>query len=163
MSRQVQEIETVLRKLIEEHRALLAQVESQQVAMRAGRSEDIEQATHQQEATRRRIAVLDARRRQLALAIGAAMRMPAEPSVTRLAELFPARSQALLTLRDELRAAMEDLATRMHVVARLTSALLGHLNSAVRMIAGAVEQAGVYTKSGAPQLSARIGAMEAVG
>ena len=43
------------------------------------------------------------------------------------------------------------------------SALLGHLNTVVRLIAGAVERAGVYTKTGAPQMSNRIGVMEAVG
>jgi hypothetical protein len=45
----------------------------------------------------------------------------------------------------------------------LAGAVLGHLNTVVRLIAGAVEQAGVYTKQGVPQVSARIGVIEAVG
>ena len=46
---------------------------------------------------------------------------------------------------------------------RLASAVLGHLNTVVRLLAGAVEKAGLYTKQGIPQVSARIGVMEAVG
>jgi hypothetical protein len=41
--------------------------------------------------------------------------------------------------------------------------VLGHLNVAVRALSGAVQQAGVYTKTGLPKVSGRIGAMEAVG
>jgi hypothetical protein len=37
------------------------------------------------------------------------------------------------------------------------------LNTVVRLIAGAVEQAGVYTKTGSPKVSGRIGVLEAVG
>ena len=54
------------------------------------------------------------------------------------------------------------LATVATVVG-LAGAVLGHLNTVVRLIAGAVERAGIYTKSGVPQVSNRIGVMEAVG
>jgi hypothetical protein len=37
------------------------------------------------------------------------------------------------------------------------------LNTVVRLLAGAVEKAGLYTKHGVPQVSSRIGVMEAVG
>jgi hypothetical protein len=163
MSRQVQEIELLLRQLIDEHRELAEHVEAQQQAMHAGDAEQIDRATHQQQCGRTRIARLESRRRQLAVQIGRAMRLGDEPTLPLLAQLFPARSEALLALRDELRTAIEQVSTRTHRVTRLASAVLGHLNSAVRLIAGAVEQAGVYTKSGSPQMTARIGVMEAVG
>ena len=41
--------------------------------------------------------------------------------------------------------------------------MLGHLNTVVRLLAGAVERAGVYTKDGIPRVASRIGIMEAVG
>jgi hypothetical protein len=41
--------------------------------------------------------------------------------------------------------------------------VLGHLNTAMRLFAGAVGQSGTYTKNGVPRVSARIGVMEAVG
>ena len=163
MSRHVLEIEALLRQLVDEHRKLLGQVDAQQAAMRTLRLDQIEQATHQQESTRLRIATLETKRRGLAIQIARAMRINEEPTITRLAQLFPARASALHALRDELRAAVTELSTRTHVAGRLASAVLGHLNTAVRLIAGAVEQAGVYTKTGSPQLNKRIGVMEAVG
>lgn len=163
MSRQLQDIETILRQLIEEHRNLLGSIDAQQQAMRAGHADQIERTAHQQESARMRIARLEARRRQLAAQIARAMRMPAEPTISALAQLFPARSEALTMLRDELRTAIEEVTKRTHITSRLAGAVLGHLNSAVRLIAGAVEQAGVYTKSGSPQMTSRIGVMEAVG
>jgi hypothetical protein len=47
------------------------------------------------------------------------------------------------------------------VSARVAQSLLGHLNTAVRLLAGAVERGGgVYTKQGAPKLTRRIGSIE---
>jgi hypothetical protein len=163
MSRQLLEIEAILAQLVAEHRRLLAQVDAQQAAMRALKLEAIEQATHQQESTRLRIATLDTKRRALGLQIARAMRIKDEPTITRLAQLFPARSDAIIKLRDELKAVIGEIAARTNLAARLAAAVLGHLNVGVRLIAGAVEQAGVYTKDGSPRMTKRIGVMEAVG
>jgi hypothetical protein len=54
------------------------------------------------------------------------------------------------------------IAENTHVAGRVTGAFLGHLNTAVRLISGAVQHAGVYTKYGTPRVSQRIGVMEAV-
>jgi hypothetical protein len=163
MSRQLQEIETLLAQLVAEHRKLLGQIGQQQSAMRACRAELIEQSTRSQELTRLKIANLEARRRMLAGQIARAMRLPQEPTVTRLAQLFPQRAAAITKLRNDLRSAIEDVQKHTTLASRLANAVLGHLNAAVRVIAGAVEQAGVYTKSGSPQITQRIGVMEAVG
>ena len=69
----------------------------------------------------------------------------------------------LLKLRDELKKTIEQIQTRTHIAGRFAGAVLGHLNTVVRLIAGAVERAGIYTKNGVPQVSNRIGVMEAVG
>jgi hypothetical protein len=58
---------------------------------------------------------------------------------------------------------MRQISDRTHVAGRLASAVLGHLNTALRLFAGAVGQAGVYTKAGVPKVANRIGVMEAVG
>jgi hypothetical protein len=163
MSRQLLEIEGILTQLVAEHRRLLAQVDAQQAAMRALKLEAIEQATHQQESTRLRIATLDTKRRALGLQIARAMRIKDEPTITRLAQLFPARSDAIIKLRDELKAVIGEISTRTNLAGRLAATVLGHLNVGVRLIAGAVEQAGVYTKDGSPRMTKRIGVMEAVG
>ena len=96
MSRQLLEIESILAQLVAEHRRLLGQVEAQQLAMRALKLDAIEQATHQQESTRLRIATLETKRRTLAVQIARAMRINEEPTITKLAQLFPARSSALI-------------------------------------------------------------------
>ena len=66
-------------------------------------------------------------------------------------------------LRDEIKSLAGRITSRTHVAARLSSAVLGHLNTVVRLLAGAVEKAGLYTKHGVPSVSSRIGVMEAVG
>jgi hypothetical protein len=55
------------------------------------------------------------------------------------------------------------IASRTKVSGKVAGAVLGHLNTVVRLLAGAVERAGVYTKDGIPRVSGRIGIMEAVG
>jgi len=78
-------------------------------------------------------------------------------------ELQPASRNSLLKLRDELRDLAARITARTHVAGRLAGAVLGHLNTVVRLLAGAVEKTGVYTKQGVPRVSSRIGVMEAVG
>src|SRR5699024_9243792 len=116
-----------------------------------------------QESTRLRIATLDVKRRNLAIQIGKLIRLPGEPTLAQLSQAFPARAVPLRHLRDELRTLVLAIQSRTTVGARLAGAVLGHLNTAVRLIAGAVQQAGVYTRNGTPKVAARIGAIEAVG
>jgi hypothetical protein len=68
-----------------------------------------------------------------------------------------------MKLRDELKAAIQSVQKRSNIAGKVASAVLGHLNTVVRLLAGAVEKAGLYTKQGIPQVSSRIGVMEAVG
>jgi hypothetical protein len=77
--------------------------------------------------------------------------------------MYPPNGPMLLKLRQELKAVIGQVQTRTHVAGRLASAVVGHLNTVVRLLAGAVEKAGLYTKQGIPQVSSRIGVMEAVG
>jgi len=163
MSRQLAELEQVLRLLITEHGKLLTQLDAQQDAMRAFRTDRIEDITTLQEATRLRIGTLDNKRRVLVLQIARLIRLPDEPTLAKLAEVFPQRRTVLIGLRDELRDVMLKIQSRTSIAARLAGTVLGHLNTAVRLLAGAVEQAGVYTKHGTPRVAPRIGAMEAVG
>jgi hypothetical protein len=69
----------------------------------------------------------------------------------------------LLKLREELRSLIGQVATKNHIVGKLAAAVLGHLNTAIRLVAGVVEHAGLYTRNGVPRMAARIGVMEAVG
>jgi hypothetical protein len=155
----------VLGLIVVEHRKLLEQVEAQHIAMRTMQADQMQNITALQESTRLRIATLDVKRRNLAIQIGKLIRLPGtgEPTLAQLSQAFPARAVPLRHLRDELRTLVTAIQSRTTVGARLAGAVLGHLNTAVRLIAGAVQQAGVYTRDGTPKVAARIGAIEAIG
>jgi hypothetical protein len=163
MSRQIVELENVMQLLIDEHRRLLAHVTAQQEAMKRLELATIEDATHRQEASRLRIATLESRRRALVQQIAKLSRLGGEVTLSQIVAAAPQNGPRLLALREELRGLIKQIADRTHVAGRLTAAVLGHLNTAVRLFADAVGQAGTYTKHGVPRVSARIGVMEAVG
>ena len=158
------DLENLLQLLVTEHRRLLVHLEAQQAAMKAFDLKALDDARNQQEASRLRVAALESKRRALVVQIARQMRVDAHGlTITRLAELQPARRDALFKVRDELKAVASQIAARTHVSARLAGAVLGHLNTVVRLLAGAVEKSGLYTKQGVPRVASRIGVMEAVG
>ena len=161
--KQIAELETLLQQMIAEHGKMLQQIEKQQLAMQAMDRRAMDEATNLQEASRLKIASLEQKRRALVIQIGRALRITGEPKIPQLAAIFPDRKQSLLKLRDELRSLIGQVATKNHIVGKLASAVLGHLNTAIRLVAGVVEHAGLYTKNGVPRMATRIGVMEAVG
>lgn len=163
MSRAVADLESVLAHMIVEHRKLLKLVEAQQAAMRHFKLELMEEITTQQEKLRLRLGHLENQRRQIVMQIAKEGKITEQLTISRIAELHPQRKTALINLKNELRRTIEQIQQRSHIAGRLAGAVLGHLNTVVRLVAGAVERAGVYTKHGTPQMSARIGVMEAVG
>jgi len=163
MSRQISELEAVLRQLIQEHARLLGQVARHEAAMQAFDLHAMDDAGREQEASRLRIALIDQRRRALVLQIAKSINHPGELTIRRIAELDPAHGESLLGLRAQLKDVVEQVASRNKVSGKVATAVLGHLNTVVRLLAGAVERAGLYTKNGIPQVSTRIGGLEAVG
>jgi hypothetical protein len=163
MSRLIFDLESVLQQLIVEHRKLLKHVEAHQNAMKTMALDEIDKAASQQEASRLRIGSLETMRRAVVLQITQQHKLSGEVTITRLAQLFPQRGEALVKLREELKKTIMQIQAKTHIAGRLAGAVLGHLNTVVRLIAGAVERAGIYTKAGVPQVSNRIGMMEAVG
>jgi hypothetical protein len=163
MSRPISDLEAILAQLTDEHRKLLGHAERQQAAMRTLDLKAMDDAARLTEAARLRIAALETKRRNLIVAIARSHRMTQIPTLPDIANMYPANAPTLLKLRDELKATMKAVQSRTHVAGRLASAVAGHLNTVVRLLAGAVEKAGLYTKQGIPQVSNRIGVMEAVG
>jgi hypothetical protein len=163
MQRQLAELESVLTMLVAEHRKLLTFTDAQQAAMRSVDLAALDAAVNGQEACRLRITTLEVRRRGLAVQLTKGQRVEQPVTLTKLADLYPQRRQSLFKLRDELRDVASTISNRTKVSSRLAGAVLGHLNTVVRLLAGAVERAGVYTKAGVPRVASRIGIMEAVG
>jgi len=163
MSRLAQELELLLDQMIVEHRKLLQYVDLHQSAMKQMDLAAMEQSRSQQEACRLRIKGIDSRRKSAVQQLMKLHKLAAEPTLSQIAELYPALSTSLIAKRDTLRRIAGDLALRTNVSGKLAGAVLGHLNTAVKFIASAVQNAGVYTKTGIHKVAPRIGALEAVG
>jgi hypothetical protein len=161
--RQLIELENVLSMLIDEQRKLLGHLHTQQEAMKNLQSAAMTDSLHRQEACRMRILSLEQRRRTLGQQIAKAMNLNLDATLVQIAQASPQHGPKLLTLREELKSVMREISERTRVGGRLAQAVLGHLNTAMRLFADAVGQAGTYTKYGVPRVSARIGVMEAVG
>lgn len=163
MSRQLPELENVLQLLIDEHLKMLELFDLQQKAMKKLSLDDMEECQRRQESIRLRIVGLESRRRAMVQQFARLARLQSTATLAQVADAFPPSKTRLLHLRDELKNVIRQITDRTTVGGRLASAVLGHLNTAMRLFAGAVGQTGVYTKTGVPKVSARIGVMEAVG
>jgi phosphoserine phosphatase len=157
------EVDTILRALIGEHRKLLEQLDAQQAAMAALDIKAMEESARRQEQCRLRIAALETRRKQVVAQMARAMRMQPTATLSELAARDPQRGPGWLKGRDELKALLAQISRRAHIAGKLSATVLGHLNTVVRLLATAVDHAGLYTKTGVPQVARRIGVMEAVG
>ncbi len=161
--RTIIDLETVLSELLEEHRKMLLQLDLHQAAMQTLDIAGIESCLAAQTLTRTRIGRLDDKRKALVLQIARVNQIKGEPKIPAIAELYPQRKNQLLDLRNSLHLAMTRVAERNYIANRVASAVLGHLNTAMRIVAGAVGGGGVYNNRGIPRISRRIGVMEAVG
>lgn len=159
----IADLELLLTQQIAEHRKLLAFCDAQQTAMKAFDFKVMEDLTHLTEACRMRIATAENKRKTLTLLINKALKLPNDAKLPQIADAVPQFKASLTRLRDELKDVMAQIQKRNFVAGKVAGAVLGHLNTVVRLIAGAVEKAGLYTKQGVPKVSARIGVMEAVG
>lgn len=163
MSRQISELENLLSQMIVEHRKMLEFMNAHQRAMQVCDLKSMDTLSVQQEACRLRITSLEQRRRAVVHAAARELRLTGEPTLRAIAAAVPARAAALNKLRVELKDVAEQLRRRAYVCSRVATAVLGHLNVVVKLVAGVVEKAGLYSKRGIPRVSNRIGVMDAVG
>lgn len=157
------DLQNLMQLLIAEHEKLLAQLDIQQAAMKTLDLKQLDDCARQQDNLRHRIATLESRRRLIVTHLARMLRIDGQPNLAAIADKLPQDRARLLALRDRLRALVSKASTRATVTSRVANALVGHLNTAVRLLAGAVEQAGLYTKQGTAQAPQRMGRLEAVG
>ena len=162
MSRAISDLISILSQSVAEHRKLLELLDLQHAAMKKFDLSAMADLMPRQEMTRLRLGELENKRRGLMRQIAATLKLSQEPRLSRLAELFPQYADALLKARDELRQLAAKIAQRSQGSGRLASAVLGHLNTVVRLLAGAVQRAGLYTRQGIPRVGSRLGVMDAV-
>jgi hypothetical protein len=163
MSRHISDLHAILTQLIAEHRRLLDLLVEQHSAMKKFDINTMADLMPRQEMARLRITDLESKRRAIMRQITGSLKLQQEPRLTRLAELFPNLAEPLLKARQELRDVAEKITQRTQGSGRLASAVLGHLNTVVRILAGAAQRAGLYTRQGIPRVGTRIGVMDAVG
>src|SRR5688572_27986055 len=123
MQREVGQLQVILGQLIAEHEKLLAHLSNQQAAMKELDLPAIDQLTGLQDATRMRIAALDGKRRTLVNQVAAMLKLPGTTTLKRLAESLPQHKQALLTLREQLKMRVQEVATRSTIAGRVAGAL----------------------------------------
>ena len=163
MSPMIAELEKSLAGLAAEHKTLLAAVQAHLDAMRAFDTPKITVAADAIEASRTRIVFAETKRRQLMLQVVRTHQFAADITLAQIAEAVPFHRQSLLKQRDALRQVMQDVSSRTGVSSRVAQAMLGHLNTVVRMIAGAMQTAAVYSRTGTAVAAGRVGMIEAVG
>jgi hypothetical protein len=163
MSRHISDLQAILSQLIAQYGALLKQLELQHMAMKKFDLNTMADLMPLQEATRLRIGELENKRRMVMRQLVVTLKLPQEPRLTRLAELFPPQAPALLKARQDLKDLAAKISQRSFGSGRLASAVLGHLNTVLRILAGAVQRAGLYTRRGIPSVGSRVGVMDAVG
>src|SRR3954447_12738692 len=135
MSRQVLELEQLLVQLVDEHRKLLGHVEKHQAAMRSFDLKGMDDVVRLQEAARLRIGGIEAKRRNLIVQIARAHRMSQMPTLPDVAAMYPQQGPRLMSLRGELKELLKTLQARTHVAGRVAQAVVGHLNTVVRLLA----------------------------
>jgi hypothetical protein len=163
MTAQIAELEKILAQQLIEHRSLLTHVDQHLGALRTLRFDVVQTAATAIEQSRTRVVMLEVKRRAVMQQLSRLYKLPLDASLQQVAETLPQHRGTLMKLRDQLKQITADIARKTTVSSRVSGAMLGHLNTVVRLIAGAMQQASVYTRQGVPTVAGRIGVMEAVG
>jgi hypothetical protein len=161
--RQLTELQASLTQLLAEYRKQLAQLEAQYAAMKKFDINSMFDLATAMEATRLRLITLDDKRKLICHQIATACKLKEELTVTRIIELFPPHAAPFVALRKDLREVAGKISKRTFLASKLSCSVVGHLNTALRLLSAAVERAGLYTRNGVPRGPTRIGVMDAVG
>ncbi|MGN6505008.1 MAG: flagellar export chaperone FlgN [Tepidisphaeraceae bacterium] len=163
MSVPIAELEKVLAQLVAEHRTLLEAVTAHTDAMRGFDHQKITAAADAVEASRKRIGLYEMKRKTQMQQVARTHKLPADVSLRQIAEAVPEHRENLTRLREALRDLAQQISHKTSISGRIAGAMLGHLNTVVRIVTGAMQGNGVYTKQGVPAFAGRIGVIEAVG
>lgn len=163
MSAPIAELEKLLAQIVAEHRTLLDGLHLHVEAMKAFKIDNVSIATDAVEASRVRIVMFESRRKVLLQQIARTYKLPVTATLRQIADIAPEHRVSLLKHREALQQITDEIARKTTVSSRVAGALLGHLNTVVRIVAGAMQQRTTYTKQGMSTVGSRIGMIEAVG
>ncbi len=160
---QTSELEQTLEQLIAAHAGLGKTLELHVKAMSAMNLDGMEQLAIVCQQQRHQLVLLEARRAQQMQLLTRQLKLPAKATLRELAEAIPHRCTPLLALRERMAVAAQSVHVSGVVASRVSGAVVGHLNTALRMLSVAVKQGGTYTRNGQSPSPGRLGLVEAVG
>lgn len=163
MTPQAAELHRVLSSQIAEHKRLIECLQKHRAAMKTLDLNAVDLAVRAASQIKGRLAQLETRRRQIADQLANQLKLGGRASLAQIATALPQDTIELNQARDELRSLIEAARNEAHIASRVAGAILGHLNTVVRVVGTAVRHAGVYTRSGNAKVGSRVGLMEAVG
>lgn len=163
MSAPIAELEKLLVQIIAEHRTLLGGLNLHVEAMKAFKIADVSAATDIVEGSRVRIVMFESRRKLVLQQIARLYKLPLTATLREIAAAAPEYRISLMKHREALQQITSQISRKTTVSSRVAGALLGHLNTVVRIVAGAMQQRTLYTKQGMRTVHSRIGMIEAVG
>lgn len=151
MADRLNELETTLRDLLNEHDALLALLNRKHQAVRHAKPAVVEECLERENGRVQRIAELEKRRQQCVADL--TERADAEASepltISRIAEAAePDQRERLLGLAGVLRQRMIEVQRESRVIKQATDGLLKHVQGVMQRVTGAVTGVGTYGSSG---------------
>lgn len=144
-----QGVESLLTDLLDVHRALLVTAEEHRAALRTADGSRVERAAERSLALHERVALLDARRRELV----ARHPIPGvSPERIRLSDLAlsvgGAEAERLLALAEETRAVMARVNDEHRTIRAASQTLLAHLEGLMRQVGQTLSHARTYSRKG---------------
>jgi len=162
MSNWISELEQVLRELLQAHHAWLVSMNDYERVLRAFDAPEIERASKKQQQQLAVIQQLEKRRQFALQQLAKQHKSVQSPTFEQLAQNYPQRKLILLQMRQELRDVLERVKKKNAGAQRVTTAALGNLNTALRVIGAAAGNAGTYDRKGASVAPQRLKSIEAV-
>ncbi|MEM6314396.1 MAG: flagellar export chaperone FlgN [Planctomycetota bacterium] len=142
------DLERILRQQIAVYRELDKLLAEHRVALEGMALQPILDVNKKQAVLRDRLAKLEQHRRAIFDKLGA-------ESLTELATKHGPQGLTLLKLRRELQRVTGEVGTQSKLTSKIAAGMLGHLNTAVRVLAEAAGETGLYDKHGNPKLRRR--------
>jgi DNA repair exonuclease SbcCD ATPase subunit len=119
-------------------------LEEQFQAMKTFDTNAVARCARRQELLHRRLLRLETERRRNAEQLCRIARIAPDANVQQIADAYPSHREQLLTLRSQLRHAVQTVSERGRRSQRVAGTVLSHLNSVLRM----VTKSGLYQQSG---------------
>lgn len=143
------DLERILRQQIAVYKELGLLLDEHRDALEAMKLEPILAVNKKQADLRNRLGKLEQHRKAIFTKLGG-------KTLTELANRHGAGGATILKLRTELQRITDQVGQQSRLTSKIAAGMLGHLNTAVRVLTEAAGQTGLYDKHGSPKLRRRM-------